>query len=51
MRVGSEVWGNGNTANSDWCKTSGSDRETSNINLKKIFNLFSFVIINILSFR
>ena len=31
MRVGSEVWDNGNTTNSDGCKTSGSDGETSNI--------------------
>ena len=30
MRFGSEVWKDGNTANSDECKTPESDGETSN---------------------
>ena len=29
-RVGSEAWDDGNTSNSDGCKTSGLDGETSN---------------------
>ena len=30
MRVGSEIWNDGNTANSDCCKNPGTDGETSN---------------------
>ena len=30
MRVGSEVWDDGNIASSDGCKPPGSDGETSN---------------------
>ena len=30
-RVGSEAWDDGNTSNSDECKTPGSDSETLNI--------------------
>ena len=30
MRVGSEVWDDGNTANINGCKTPGSDGEISN---------------------
>ena len=30
MRIGSEVWNDGNTANGDGCKISESDGETSN---------------------
>ena len=37
MRIGSEVWDNGNTANDDEYKTSRIDGETSDIN-KRISN-------------
>ena len=36
MRIGSEVWDDGNTANGDGCKTPGSDGETSNIKILSI---------------
>ena len=31
LRVGTEVWDDGNTVNCDGCKTPGSDGESSNI--------------------
>ena len=37
-RFGSETWDDGNTSNSDGCKTPGSDGETSN--KKFIMNFF-----------